>query len=174
MRLVLGLALLVGLLLVGLALHPVRSWRAWRSLTVELFEDGGATIDTTAAEETTRLRTVIQPDGDVLVIVQGDEPSTDLVATHRAQVERWYEDNRKALRRSLDPLRAMMAAVSAAGATASGWSTFDALEGGTGAVAGLVAGAVVAPLLRLGIGALVAGIVRRRVARWLGPVGLGS
>lgn len=160
-------------LLLGLASYAAVRWQAWRSLTIELFREGGVTLDTAAPDRTTMLRTLIQIDGDVLVIVGGEEPTADLLVQHRERVDRWYEENRTVVRQSIGSLRTLMAGMSLGGSAASGWSTFQSVGGSVGAAAGVGLAAVLLPILRAGLGWLASWFVRQRVKGWLGPAAIG-
>ncbi len=165
------------LLLADLALHPLRWWKAWRSLAGELFKQGGVAIDTPPAgeREPVALRTVIQPDGDVLVLVrEAPVPDDQLLAEHRRRVDRWYQGNRDAVHQAAGALRAMVSTLSLGSAAASGWAAFERASGFPGVLLGLVLPCVVFPVAKLGLGRLASTFLRRRMDRWLGgasPVG---
>ena len=163
----LGLLLPLGLFL----LYGGRRWSAWRSLTSQLFEEGGAAIDTDAPAEGTSLRTLIQIDGDVLVIVRGELPTADLLAEHRKRVERWYEENRTVVRQTVGSLRMVTDGLSLVAAAGSGWSTFEAFEGSLLSALGPVVAAGVFPTLRIALRWVASSILRRRAGAWLGAVG---
>lgn len=159
------------LVLAGLALHPLRWWKAWRSLAAELFRQGGVTIDTPAADEgePIALRTVIQPDGDVLVLVrEGPVPDDELLIEHRDRVDRWYQGNRHAVHQAAGALRAVVSSLSLASAAASGWAGSQRASGLTAVLLGFVVPCVVFPVAKRGLGTLASLFLRRRMDRWLG------
>lgn len=159
------------LLLGGVLAHPAQQWRRWRDLALELFRDGGATIDTPPAEEHARIgaSTVIQADGDVLVFV--DEASLldeTPLETHRQRVAEWYERSRATVRQAAVVVRALALAVSGVVATAGGMVT--------GGVVGRLAGlAVFGTLLMVGgrlFGLVASTVLRRRIDRVLRRAGV--
>jgi hypothetical protein len=157
--------------LLGVILHPLRWWRAWRSLAGQLFLEGGVAIDTPPAAEgqPIDLRTLIQPDGDVLVLVRdGWEPDAGRIADHLGRVARWYDESRTVVLQSAGALRAVVMGVSVGAAGGSGWTTLDRLDGITGLAAALGVSAGLFGALRLGLGRLGSILLRRRIDRWLG------
>lgn len=171
-----SLAVLVPLGVV--VLYGAWRWNAWRALTGQLFRQGGAAIDTGAPSEGMWLRTLIQVDGDVLVIIHGRPPTADLLRRHQARVERWYERNRRVVRQSVGSLKAVTDGLSVAAAAESGWSTVQALEGVIGGVIGgalgLVAGTAAFGIVRLVLRWVASALLRRRVDAWLGVAGNGG
>ena len=166
--------------LASLIRHRKRWWRAWRSLADELFREGGATIDSTAGgghdgeQGDIVLRTLIQPDGDVLVLVRaGPLLDDELLAGHRRRVEEWYEGNRTAVHQAAGALRALVATGSLAAAGASGWGVTEpvALDGAGRALAGLAVSAVVLPCARYALSRSAERLLRSQINRWLGSLG---
>jgi len=152
----------------------VQQWRSWRSLTAGFLREGGATITTSSAAEATTVvaRTVIQPDGDVLVMVNlGFLHAEVLLAQHSRQVAEWFDRSRASMRQATLALQALALSVSGGAAAESWWSVYRRLHGIAGGVTGLVASAVAFPLVHLLIGRLASVVVRRQVDRWLGGAG---
>lgn len=151
--------------------HPVQQWERWRDLAVELFRDGGATIDTPPAAEHQPIAasTVIQADGDVLVFVDdaalADEALLDL---HRRRVAEWYEQSRATVRQGVVAARAAAFTISGAVAATGGLIT-DAL------VNRALALVVFPTLLTAGgwVGGLVVhAVLQRRIGRVLRGLGV--
>lgn len=166
---------LLALVPLGLVLvYGGRRWNAWRSLTSQLFEQGGAAIDTSAPTEGSSLRTLIQIDGDVLVIVRGALPTADLLAEHRRRVEGWYEENRRVVRQTVGSLRMTADGLSLVVAAGSGWTTFEAFEGSLLSALGPAVGAGMFPTLRIALRWVASAVLRRRAGVWLGADGGGG
>lgn len=161
-------------LLVEVLRHPVRGWVGWRTMAVELFRQGGMTLDTPASRRADLIgaRTLIQPDGDVVVIV--DDVSLlddDLLRRHRQLVGAWYERSKTTMRQVEVSLRALIFAVAAVVAVASGWFTSGVVDGILRLPIGAAVSRVVFPVLRLAARNLVYGLVRRRMDTWVGSIG---
>jgi len=162
------------LLVLDLVLHPVRQWRSWRSLTAGLLGDGGATITTSSAAEvkTVVARTVIQPDGDVLVMVDPGFLHADvLLAQHGRQVAEWFDRSRASMRQATLTLQALSLGASGGAGAESWWSVYSRVHGIGGGVLGLAASGAIAPLVHMLFGRLASAVVRHRVDRWLGGAG---
>lgn len=164
MRPSLGIVVPLGLVV----LYGGWRWNAWRALTRQLFRKGGAAIDTDAPSEGMWLRTLIQVDGDVLVIIQGQLPTADLLRRHQQRVERWYEQNRKVVRQSVGSLKAVTDGLSLVAAAESGWSTTQAVAGVAGGALGLLAATSAFGISRLLLRWVVSALLRRRVDTWVG------
>lgn len=162
------------LLLLAVLRHPVRQWTAWRDLA-GLLGDGGVTIDTPPAPEGHPIgaRTVIQADGDVLVIVAEATLRDDvLLCEHARRVDEWYERSRGAVARGALALRALIATVSTAISAPGGWSTFRRLGGLAGVLGGAFAFLTLLVLVGWLLGRLASVLLRRRMKGWLGGGGL--
>jgi len=160
-------------LLVGVVLHPVRQWKSWHSVTAGFLHDGGATIDTPPAgtDHPIGVRTVIQPDGDVLVII--DENCLHdgaLLGEHSRRVAEWYEASREVTRRAVVTVRALILAASGGLAVASGRASFAGVHGLTGSAIRLAISAVTIPLVGLILSRLASFVLRRRIHQWLAEV----
>ncbi len=162
-------------LLLDLIRHPVRRWGGWHTMAVELFGKGGMTIDTPATRDNDLIgfRTLIQPDGDVVVIV--DDASLldeDLLRRHRQLVTAWYERSTTMLRQVEVSLRAIITAVAVVVAVTLGLIGSEILANGILrlALSALISG-VAFPLLRFGAKSLAYALVRRRMDAWVGGAG---
>lgn len=161
------------ILLGGVVAHPVRQWRAWRDLAVELFREGGATIDTPPAPEHQPIRasTVIQADGDVLVFVEeGTLEDHELLATHAQRVGEWYARSRGTVRQAAVALRAAAFTISGAVAAVCGLITSSVVN----RLAGL---ALFSALLTAGswlFGMVASAVFRRRIDRILRRRGVAA
>ena len=116
-------------LLLGILRHPGAWWTTWRNLAVELFKDGGATVETMTPppDEHIAARTIIQPDGDVLVFFSEEHmDDTELLLRHRRQVGEWYARSRAATEQAVVALRTAISAASAGSSAWAGWSVVSA------------------------------------------------
>ena len=133
-----------------------RRWAELQTLRFELFEAGGKTIDLPGAgpgeERVLAARTVVQPDGDTLWIVDEDAlEDAGLMEAHLDEVARWYgeaTDTVNALALYLRTVRATVTGVTGilSGGTSLLSSSWVVLAGG------LLLSVGVQPLLRVIIG----------------------
>lgn len=168
------------LLFGGVLAHPVRQWRSWHGLARDLFGYGGVTIDTPPAEgdeeklakTAVQARTVIQPDGDVLVLVRVDDddrlPDGPVLAAHQQRVGEWYEQGREIVGQAVVTLRVLIGTLSLVAATTLGSFTWSMVSWQAGLV---VLGAAV-PLGRWLLGRLARGLLQGRIDRLLRTVGV--
>ncbi len=165
-------ALRADLRLLGpVAAHPVERWRAWRTLAVELFGAGGATIDTPPAQEDEPIlaRTVIQPDGDVLVFVDEDRATdAELLGAHTRQVGEWYQRSHATVRQAVVVVRTLALAFGGGVAAACGWVTGDLVNRAVGA---MVFGALL-PLGGWACGLVASALLRHRIDGMLRGLGV--
>jgi len=164
------------LVLLGVLCHPSRHWKAWRGLA-HLLGAGGATIDTPPAAEDDPIsaRTVIQPDGDVIVIVDPQALLDDqLVEEHLRRVADWYGRGRGAVHDGLAALRALIAAVSGTLGMSSGWYAFRREGGLSGGLLGVVVFAVLPLFVGWLLGRIISSVVQRKMKGWLGGGGLAG
>lgn len=160
------------LLLFGRVLaHPRRQWSSWHTLVRDLFAAGGVTITTPPAEgnEPIYAKTVIQPDGDVLVLVHGAHVTdADVLATHQQRVSQWYVQARTTVHQVVATLRVMVWTVSVAAA-----ATFDSIT--AAAVrwqVGLLVAGVFLPVARWLLGRLAKNLLKARIDRVLHGAGV--
>jgi len=111
--------------------HPVRQWRSWRDLVIGFLGEGGATVDSPPPvagepneDRPIGARTVIQPDGDVVVAIDrsvlGD---ADLLRGHGQQVDEWYARSAATLRQAALAVRAVAVVLSGMVTLASAWTS---------------------------------------------------
>jgi len=151
--------------------------RSWRSLIVGFLVEGGATIDTPPAAEGEPIgaRTLIQPDGDVVVIVaRASLRDEALLAEHRRQVAQWYDRSRDAVRRATLAVSMALWAV-----RVSMFATMVVVGERTkaGAVSGLVRQGLIFSLSSLGgwlLGVATRAVSRLVIGRFMHKQGLAG
>ena len=162
-------------LVLDLVRHPRQRIGGWQTMAVQLFRKGGMTIDTPAVRDGSLIgiRTLIQPDGDVVVIVDdASHLDEDLLRRHRQLVTSWYERSRTTLQQVAVTLSASISAVAGVVALATGLLGSDAVANGIiRLVIGPVITGVAYPFIRLGVRRLVYALVRRRMDHWVGGAG---
>lgn len=162
-------------LILDLIFHARAHWRSWRKLAKALFNEGGATIDTPSLPGLAPLRTLIQADGDVLVIVHQDDPlDEEVLRRHGQRVDDWYTQVRAALRRAEVMLEAVAAPISSIPSAWSGWRAWGAgpADGITAVVPAAVASVVVFFIVRKVVGWVAYALLKTRIDKWLGGAGI--
>lgn len=153
--------------------HPRRHWSRWHALVRDLFGCGGVTIDTPPAggDEVIWVRTVIQPDGDVLVLVHEDHVTDDVVlAMHQQRVSHWYEEGQATVRQALVTLRVLIWGLSATAAASLGSVTSSLVRWEVG----LLVGGALLPFLRWLFGFLANDLLQGRIEQVLHQVGVAD
>lgn len=158
------------LLLGGVMAAPIRQWKDWRDVAVEFLGEGGAMITTPPVDHENQpvlARTIVQPDGDVLVIVdRAALIDASVLTAHQHRVDEWYRRRTVVVRQAAIAFKALAIAIGAVMALPAGWVTGQRLGW---ALAPVVISGLSWPIGRL-LRWPVRALAGRRIKRMLGQV----